>query len=238
MIVPLNKIGFSWEGYKSALWWLGLLYRRPKEFRESLEGLSLRESIFVFFKILLPFLTYSILFAILVRALIYGITQKTLPSIIDILFIYIKSIAVGIGGGIACGITFGIRISRGIAYGIVSGIALGIASGIFLGIGGGIGSEIASGISLGIFSGIVFGLIGELIGGIASGLAIGIGGGISIGFNATDSSTVIVYGICYIISIFRIYYYPMHLFFVLQCAVGRRYRFHPVAWDDLCRERV
>ncbi len=234
MIVPLNKIGFSREGHKSALWWLGLLYRRPKEFRESLEGLSLRESIFVFFKILLPFLTYSILFVILVRALIYGITQKTLPSIIDILFIYIKSIAVGIGGGIAFGIGFGIRISIGIAGGIVSGIALGIASGIFLGIVGGIGSEIVGGISLGIFSGIVFGLIGELIGGIAYGLAFGFGGGISIGFNATDSSTVIVYGICNIISIFRIYYYPMHLFFVLQCAVGRRYRFHPVAWDDMC----
>jgi len=65
MIVPLNKIGFSWEGHKSALWWLGLLYRRPKEFRESIEAFSLRESIFVFFKILLPFLPYLILFVIL-----------------------------------------------------------------------------------------------------------------------------------------------------------------------------
>ena len=73
MSTPLNKIGFSWEGHKSALWWLGLLYRRPKEFRESLEVLSLRESIFVFFKILLTFLTYIILFVILARALIYGI---------------------------------------------------------------------------------------------------------------------------------------------------------------------
>src|SRR3989339_1284995 len=123
MIVPLNKIGFSWEGYKSALWWLGLLYRRPKEFRESLEGLSLRESIFVFFKILLPFLTYIILFVILVRALIYGTvyheTQKALPSIINISLLfrfYIKPIALGIVGGFASGIAF--SISRGIVFGI------------------------------------------------------------------------------------------------------------------------
>src|SRR3989304_2912722 len=123
MIVPLNKIGFSWEGYKSALWWLGLLYRRPKEFRESLEGLSLRESIFVFFKILLPFLTYIILFIILVRALIYGTvyheTQKAVPSIIDIslLFnIYIRPIAAGIVSVIGFGIASGIR--RRIVFGI------------------------------------------------------------------------------------------------------------------------
>jgi len=62
MIVPLNKIGFSWEGHKSALWWLGLLYRRPKEFRESIEAFSLRESIFVFFKIFLSSQKLSPLF--------------------------------------------------------------------------------------------------------------------------------------------------------------------------------
>ncbi len=171
MIVPLNKFGFSREGHKSTLWWLGLLYRRPKEFRESLEGLSLRESIVVSFKILLHFLPYLILFVILGRVLIYGVigleAKITLTSPTDILFFHSKQIAVGI------------------VFGIAVGIAVGIANGI--------------------------------VGGIITGIAVGITTGIS-----------------HLISYFRIYYYPMHLVFVLLGAVGRRYTFHPVAWDDLC----
>ena len=112
MIVPLNKIGFSWEGHKSALWWLGLLYRRPKEFRESLEEICLRENIVVLFKILLQFLPYLILFVVLGRVLIYDIigleAKITLTSLIDILFFHSKQIAFGIASGIAVGIVYGI----------------------------------------------------------------------------------------------------------------------------------
>jgi len=37
---PLDKIGLRWRDHKSALWWLGLLYRRPNYFIKSFEQLE------------------------------------------------------------------------------------------------------------------------------------------------------------------------------------------------------
>jgi hypothetical protein len=56
-----------------------------------------------------------------------------------------------------------------------------------------------------------------MAGGIAFGIAFGIAGGIAGG-----------------IAILRLYYYPIHFFFVWPKPLARLYRFHPVAWDSLC----
>jgi hypothetical protein len=37
---PLDKIVLTWRDHKSALWWLGLLYRRPVQFQNALKGWS------------------------------------------------------------------------------------------------------------------------------------------------------------------------------------------------------
>ena len=39
--VPLDKLGlWGWRNHKSALWWLGLLYRRPREFPGKAQALG------------------------------------------------------------------------------------------------------------------------------------------------------------------------------------------------------
>jgi len=98
-------------------------------------------------------------------------------------------------------------VAFGIVFGIVFGIALGIALGITLGITLGIAVGIAFGIAFGIVFGIGFG--------ITVGIAFGITVGIAVG-----------------IAVARAYYVPLHLFFLLSPGAG--YRFHPVAWDDMC----
>lgn len=35
--IPLDQLGFGWRSHKSAMWWLGLLYRRPKDVRNQLD---------------------------------------------------------------------------------------------------------------------------------------------------------------------------------------------------------
>ena len=82
---------------------------------------------------------------------------------------------------------------------------------------------------VGITFGIASGIMVEIMVGISVGSAFGIAGGIASGI-----AFGIAFGISLLISCLRIYYYPMHLFFVLLGAVGRRYRFHPVSWDDMC----
>ena len=57
--------------------------------------------------------------------------------------------------------------------------------------------------------------------GIAGGIAYGIAGGIAAG---------IASGIARL----RVYYHPVHLWFVWPAIHGRWYPRHPVAWDDLC----
>jgi AAA ATPase domain len=133
-------------------------------------------------------------------------------------------IAIGIGYVIAAGLAFGIaeEIAGEIAAGISAVIAAGIAIGIAFGTDGGVPIGIITGIALGIivamasvFSG------GMMAGGIAVGIDFGIAGGIAVGIAAG-------------IAVLRAYYQPLHLWFVWPALQARWYRFHPVAWDDLC----
>ncbi|MBN1352746.1 ATP-binding protein, partial [candidate division KSB1 bacterium] len=77
----------------------------------------------------------------------------------------------------------------------------------------------------GIAVGIAYGIAVGIAYGIAVGIAFGIAYGIAVG---------IAFGIAAITGLLRLYYFPLQLFFILPKAKGKFYRYHPVAWDDLC----
>ncbi len=279
---PLDKIRlFSWQDHKSALWWLGLLYRRPKQFREALEKLSLKISIVTCFQLWLHFLPYFIVLSILGRVLLFGIfgveTVKEFNGTIAILTYHIGEIFFGIlggflaiiVGGISCGMTFAFLrlIASGIVEGINKGINEGLSEGKFYSIFGGTILGIVIGISVGIIGvrkGIHFGIIEGIIFGMAVGIVsgslirevlssnersvweiiaeiiLGISTGISLKITAeyfgiaSGSVVGLTGGIASILTIFRLYYYPIHLFFVWSRLFAHRYSYHPVSWDDLC----
>ncbi len=173
---PLAKIRlFSWQDHKSALWWLGLLYRRPVSLREIAKKLSWKEAILINIRFWLHFLPYLILISIVGRIFRFGILNteisNELTSTAEILLYHAKQIAFGIVFGILGGIGGGIfgiireisggvtrRLIRRFAYGIASGIAFGIAVGITFGSTAGI----TIGISAVIVLGILFGITGVI----------------------------------------------------------------------------
>jgi hypothetical protein len=126
-----------------------------------------------------------------------------------------EAIAFWLASGLTLGITHGLAfgVTRGMAAGISVGIANGIGFGIRLGTAVGITRRIALGVAFVILFGSVFVLALGMVGGIACGMA----GGIAYG-------TVLL----------RTYYQLVHPFFVWPKVHGHRYRYHPVAWDDVC----
>jgi len=224
---PLDKIGWRWRDHKSALWWLGLLYRRPEQFNNALKSLSPWQAGKSGSTLYLHTLIYLILICIVGRLIVFGWfgipAAKTFDTTFAILQYHIAQIAVGIAvgsaGGIAGGIAFGIAfgIAVGIAVGIAFGIAFGIAGGIAVGIAFGIAGGIAGGIAVGIAIGIAVGIAVGIAFGIAFGIAIGIAGGIAV-----------------IICSLRVYYHPFYWWLTWPKPRDRFYPYHPVAWDDLC----
>jgi hypothetical protein len=234
-----------WSDHRSALWWLGLLYRRPHRFREALEQLSLARALLAGLTIFGHALPYVPVIAGIFRWVLLGelgLSPRE-PLILFHLRLLLLGIARGIALGIAGGILFGIAgIAEGIAEGIARGIAVGIAGGIAgaiaLGIAVGIDLETAEGIAGAIAFGIAVGIALGTAGGIAG--AVGITEGIMFGFGLGTAGGVlfgiagIAFGIAVGITLLRAYYQPMHVWFIWPAVQARWYRFHPVAWDDLC----
>jgi hypothetical protein len=228
------------------MWWLGLLYRKPMRFVDALAELPERRQLLIAGELLLHPLPYLLVVSVVGRGLLVwaGITFSI--SLWDIA----SGIAIGIAGGIAVGIAFGIAL-LGTALRIALGISVVIAFGIALGITFGISLGIALGIALGIVFRIAVGAIGAWIQeGVRTGLADGyfIGTGLwagltqLIGFVIGAGFTVgivflaggIAFWIAFLITVARVYYHPMHFWFVWPAIRGRLYPWHPVAWDDLC----
>ena len=151
---PLGKL--RWWDHWAALWWLGLLYRRPHKFREALEQLSRGQAVLSGLLVLGHALPYLLITAGLFRWVLSGLLNLPLrespAADTSVLLAHAATLLKGIAVGIALG------IAGGIAGGIAFGIALGIASGIALGIAFGIASGIAVGIASGIAGGIAFGI--------------------------------------------------------------------------------
>jgi AAA domain len=236
--LPLERLRFGWRSHLSALWWLGLLYRRPLRFCEALEALPKTSAVAAGLVLLATAVPY-----IAAAPILFGLVEVSeIPDATGI----VGGIAVGIAGGFALGFALGTasRITSGITLGIAGGFAIGVGSASGIGVRFAtvitalISMGVVIGISLRIFSviirGIIRGIAGEIglgifvgiIGGLAGGMiAWGIvGGGIGVGLAVAFAG-----GIAYL----RAYYLPVHTAFVWPVPHGLWYRFHPVAWDDL-----
>ena len=255
----------GWFDFRAAAWWLGLLYRRPKHFREALEALPkvnmLRAGVIL--------TTHALIYAIFVAAagrllLIGGLglflqesagTDSPLPSAhVGQLAVGIAEIIAGIALGGAVGIASGIAMggAEGIVFGIAFGIAFGITSGIGRGIAMGGAEGIAVGIILGIASGMAAGIVlmlrGIAIGiyqwfafcylfGFICGITFGVGEWITFTITEGFDFGITVWFACSIaswIAVLRAYYYPWHVMLLFFAPTASGYRWHPVAWDDMC----
>ena len=249
--IPLDQLGFGWRSHKSAMWWLGLFYRRPIQVNELLDRMpklaAMKTSVTLFWQNL----PYLILLCIVFRFLIFGIFRVEPTSNSPDIFFHLSNIAIGIVVGIVFGIAIG--IATGIAFGIAVGIAIGIAVGIIVGIAFGIavgiafgiavwiavgiaigiavsiGVGITAGMTFGSAAGIAVGLTGGVAGGFASGIAFGIAGDLRFGVIGG-----LAFGIASTISIPRLYYFPLHLLLTWPKPRTQWYRLHPAAWDLMC----
>lgn len=126
---PLDQIRLRFGDHKAALWWLGLLYRRPRRFHRSLEEVPRGRRL----------------------AAGWRLWAHALPYVALLSF----------SGRFAVSAALGMPVVWGLAAGTFGGIAVGVAY-------------------------------------------------------------------------FRLYYYAPHFLLVWPKPRGRRYRYHPVAWDDVC----
>ena len=186
-----------WHDHRAALWWLALLYRRPKGFAEALQQLpSLWRRLLVAVGLLLHALPYMFAVGAGGRLLLY---------------------AAGIDESLATGATGWQPDFAAIAVAAAYQAAIGIAVEIAV--------EIAGGIAVGIAFGIAFGIAVGITGGIAGGITGGIAGGIAAGIAAAAATPTVL---------LRVYYQLYAWIFVWPHVRGAAYRWHPVAWDDLC----
>jgi hypothetical protein len=120
--VPLEELGWSWQDHKSALWWLGLLYRCPDQFPQSLAGVSRSQEIFTVIRLWVHFLPYLVGICVLGRLFAIGALGLSLSrpfgGLSDALYLHAMGVAVGIVVGIVGG------IAGGSAVGIAVGIAI------------------------------------------------------------------------------------------------------------------
>jgi AAA ATPase domain len=266
----------TWRDHKAALWWLGLLYRRPLRFREALEQLSRWRALRAGLLLLGHALPFVVVIAGLFRWFLFGLLEIPLREPVaagaSALQSHGANLFRGIAGGIATGIVIGISgwiftaisfalgfraagIAAGEAGRIAPGLARGAAYAIPIGIVFGVPFGIAVAINLASVNGtteIAYGIAGGIIGipasimlaiwekngtGIAQWIALSVFSLIVPGFvfgGAFGIAVGIVYVIACVIAFLRAYYQPLHVWFVWPALQPRLYRFHPVAWDDLC----
>lgn len=246
-VIPVEKLGFGWRSHLSALWWLKLLYRKPQSFQTRPKKLRPWRATEGGIKLYLHAVPWLFAVCILARVILHGLLG--LPSNVQatewwqLVVAHVSQIAIWIAVWIAVGIAFGIAgeladetavgLAGGLALGIAGGVAGGIIGGIGGGIGGGILGVIASGIAFGLAFGIAGGLAFGLVGGLAIGLAVGLVVGLVVGFEFGIGAGIGA-GIGIEVLLLRVYYHLPNLLYVWPTLAARWYRFHPVAWDDLC----
>ncbi|MCB1036387.1 MAG: hypothetical protein KDD47_21355, partial [Acidobacteria bacterium] len=86
---------------------------------------------------------------------------------------------------------------------------------------------------IGVGIGIAANISGEAYRGISGEIALGVTFGVVMGKELGVAGAV-AFGSAALLGVRRGYYWPIHFAFIFPEARGRWYRFHPVAWDDLC----
>src|SRR4051794_27154897 len=95
MVLPINEAVLSWRHHSAVLWWLGLLYRRPKQLQQALLEFSWTRVVSVGLALYIYVLLYmatAILIAHLIiftLGLVYIGTNYNIHSSIDIIYNFI-----------------------------------------------------------------------------------------------------------------------------------------------------
>ena len=234
-MTPLAEITLHPRHHKAALWWLGLLYRRPEFFRQALTSNYFR-AILEGFVLFLHFLPYFFLFILVSFILMlvslaagWGQLVSFLSALCLLAFLVTEIIAliiafvivknniflIAIIYTIVCllnsTLAFSLIIALLIAFGLAGGIAIGITKGI------------ARGSILGLFSGIFF-------------IPYVLMGTFDVNINTIFYGIIgaITFGLAAGILLPRTYYLVYHNLFIWPRLQATWYPYHPVAWDDLC----
>lgn len=137
---PLDQIGFGWNDHKSALSWLGLLFRQPSLFEEKLEStaseIKLKVGILLF--------THAVLYIFVIVALGRWVTvviMEQFAVMISQLFahgisVQFVSLAIGMCSGLIIGVLIGCTV--GVIEGLASGVSFGLVWGMIMSAAGGI----------------------------------------------------------------------------------------------------
>jgi hypothetical protein len=233
--IPISDLRFGPRSHASAMWWLGLLYRKPSHFVDALAQLPKRRQLLIAGVLLLQSLPYLLVVSVVGRGLIGWVGITFFVSLWNIALSIALGLAVGIAVGIALGDT--VRIAAGIVLGIAAAIAAGVVLGIAAAITSGIVLGIAAGEAVGIFFLIAFGIAAGITAGIGAAIAFGIAAAFAFGIAAGIAfgiAAAFAFGMAVGIALLRVYYHLVHFWFVWPAIQGRLYPWHPSAWDDLC----
>src|SRR5262245_4449930 len=132
--LPLDQLRLQWRAHLSALWWLGLLYRRPTLFHQVAVLLSWTQGLRTVFWLWLHFLTYFVCFCLVGRFVALLVLRfPVLPALEtpwDVVHFDATPIAQALTVSLAVGMTFG--TAKRMAIGIALGVAAEIVWGIFM----------------------------------------------------------------------------------------------------------
>jgi len=231
---PLAQIRCIRLDHKAALWWLGLLYRRPARFQASLKTLSSAQSRKAAWALYFHALAYIVGLSVVGRLVVFGLwgsaVKQPATTLDEIFLFHFKQIALALGASAAVallgrndGSSLPVRMGGGIILGIALGIVGGSVEGMIIAIAGGLALGLALGIALQPTTGeSLGGVLIIIFAGSAFARLVEIPVGIALGTSA-------------IISYLRVYYLPVSWWPAWPIPHEHWYRYHPVAWDDLCR---
>src|ERR1035437_11152329 len=106
--VPLEQIGLRLRDHRAALWWLAMLYRRPKTLVDSLKRLPRIKQVRVGFSLWLHALPYVLVLTAVARGDLLRLSGTPWSWAALGALKIVGGIAFGIALGITCGIAFGI----------------------------------------------------------------------------------------------------------------------------------
>jgi len=162
-------------------------------------------------------------------------TSRTMALSPTTLTVAVLSVVAGVVGGVTVGVAVGAigGMKYGFAEGITVLVAFALGGGAILWVAAGILGAKTSWALIGVAAGIASAIAGGLGGTLAGGLAYGAVSmvGFSVAVNATAG---LIVGMASTACTLRLYYYPAHLLFVWPVPRGKWYRYHPVAWDNMC----
>lgn len=155
---PLDQIGFGWDDHKSALSWLGLLFRQPSLFEEKLEStaseIKLRVGILLFTHAVIYILAIGVIgrwgAVVIMEQFVIKISELFANGIPA----QVVSLAIGMCSGLIIGVLIGCAVgvieglTSGVTFGLVWGMVMSAAGGVTLGIIGVISDKIEN-ISIG-----------------------------------------------------------------------------------------